>query len=93
MTNREQRRSPLVTKMLANIGIEEDAIEAAWPQVLTACTTVLQKARMQGVVNNGHLMAFAGSMIVETLENAPEADRGRIFDEYVANLRKEIVSG
>lgn len=91
MANREQRRSPLVTNMLRKLGIEEDEIEAAWPQVLTACTTVLQKARMQGVVNNGHLMAFAGSMIVETLKNASETDRARLFDEYVADLRKEIV--
>lgn len=91
MANREQRRSPLVTNMLRKLGIEEDAIEAAWPQVLTGCTTVLQKARMQGVVNNGHLMAFGGSLIVDTLSHAPESDRARMFDEYVAELRKQVV--
>lgn len=92
MANREMRRSPFVTKLLQNAGIPvDDEKDDDWPRLLTMCTQIIQKAHRQGTINNAHLAVFGGSMIVYVIEQAPEADRGRIFDEFVAELRTQVV--
>jgi hypothetical protein len=85
--------SPFMLKLLGNAGVPvlPEETEDEWPQVLYAASMVIQKAYMQGLVNNGHLASFGQALIAHVLLKAPESERGRMLDDLTDTIRKAIV--
>lgn len=84
-------QSPFVKQLLQHAGVKDDGRQPdEWPKILDVASATIEAAHEQKLITNGHVMAHAGGLIRFAMQFCPEEARGRVFDEFVSELRGEI---
>lgn len=87
-------QSPFVKQLLHHAGVKDEGRQPdEWPKILDVASATIEAAHEQKVITNGHVMAHAGGLIRFAMQFCPEEARGRVFDEFISELRGEIVGG